>query len=1126
MCRPLRHKNLTVLSTDTRDLMIRHLLRFSLVPFASMWLSLFAPHVYADGDVNVFASSGNDLLDLNLTQLSSQTATSLAATATVIAARQSDGRIYGYAGTSIGYLFFWDPATDTFTQVRSYSGSRRLDPARMGFAADGTLYISDSTERLYTIDTQTGTVTLLGTMSGLATGPYDATGDLGFAADGTLYIVNYQSLYTIDLATLAATEVSSGMISSPSLASVAVWSGLAFCDGQMYASSVELRSSQAGPVSGLYTIDLQTGSDAFLYDAPGQLSDLADCTSAPVGGLNTAPVADSQLLNTNIDLPLSITLQAQDADNDILNFTVLTQPANGTLAGTGNNLTYTPNSGYSGGDIFTFEANDGQLRSAPETVEIQVGGPAGSDLILYGANAYGRDQMIELNVTQRTPTVVANLPFGTQAIARDPDNGFIYFYEWQASGSRFAYWNPADGQFTIVRTYSPINGFYAKRMDFAPDGTLYLSDDQEGLYIIDKVSGDVTGLGTVTGLEQGIWEATGDMTFTPDGTFWVSNYRTLSTINLETLEATAVFTNLVGTAPLIPYEDAVLTGIAFCDGAFYTTSAEQVTGQSAVFRVDATTGAETFLFYAQAILNDITSCSTDSFPSNIAPVTGDLIASTLHGQTVELSLQATDADGDALVLSIYDSPENGTLSGDGTSFTYTPSVGFEGEDSFRYIATDGLATSNIATAVISVLPPETTPVNTAPVAQPQSLVTLQDIALPITLTGTDSDADLLSFSIVSQPLNGTLTGSADGYAYTPAGGFTGADSFEFLVNDGQLDSNIATVSLQVDTAVTENRAPEAFAQQVFTLQDQSLSIALDASDPENDPLSFVVVSLPTNGTLTGSAATLTYTPSNGFVGTDSFTFIANDGDIDSDFAVININVDPSTVLPQGIFGTNGAGDVYGFNLAQLTASNTGSLPFGSSAIALDPSTNRLFFYGGNAQQFLAYRDPVTGNAVQIQSYQGADRLEAVRMDFAPDGTLYLSDESERLYTLDTQTGAVTLLGTMSGLGTGPYDATGDMLFAADGTLWMANYRSLYTVDLATLAATEVFSDMVSTSGASDVALWSGLALCNGQVFGSSVELRGGQSTPISGFFTIDLQTGADTFLFDAPSQINDLSSCN
>ena len=76
-------------------------------------------------------------------------------------------------------------------------------------------------------------------------------------------------------------------------------------------------------------------------------------------------------------------------------------------------------------------------------------------------------------------------------------------------------------------------------------------------------------------------------------------------------------------------------------------------------------------------------------------------------------------------------------------------------------------------------------------------------------------------------------------------------------------------------------APVADGQLVETAPDVPVDVTLTASDANADPLSFAVVSQPANGTLIGTAPDLTYQPDAGFVGTDSITFLANDGLADS-----------------------------------------------------------------------------------------------------------------------------------------------------------------------------------------------------------------------------------------------------
>ena len=75
----------------------------------------------------------------------------------------------------------------------------------------------------------------------------------------------------------------------------------------------------------------------------------------------------------------------------------------------------------------------------------------------------------------------------------------------------------------------------------------------------------------------------------------------------------------------------------------------------------------------------------------------------------------------------------------------------------------------------------------------------QDNSVDLTLVASDVDGDSLSYTIVNQPQQGSLSGTAPELTYQPAAGFTGTDSFNFQVSDGVALSRIATVSLTVQT---------------------------------------------------------------------------------------------------------------------------------------------------------------------------------------------------------------------------------------------------------------------------------------------------------------------------------------
>ena len=269
-------------------------------------------------------------------------------------------------------------------------------------------------------------------------------------------------------------------------------------------------------------------------------------------------------------------------------------------------------------------------------------------------------------------------------------------------------------------------------------------------------------------------------------------------------------------------------------------------------------------------------------PVNDSPVANDQSISVTEDTPKPITLTATDADGNALIYTIVTPPTQGTLSGSGANRTYTPNLNYNGGDSFTFKVNDGTTDSNIATVTITV-----TDVNDAPVASSQNVSTDEDTPVIITLTGTDVDGNTISYSIQTQPLHGTLSGSGASRTYTPDLNYNGADNFTFVVNDGTVNSNVATVNI---TVLSVNDAPVANAQAVSTDEDVSKLITLTGSDPDGNTLTYILVSGPANGTLTGSGANRTYTPTLNFNGADNFTFKVNDGTTDSNIATVSITV--------------------------------------------------------------------------------------------------------------------------------------------------------------------------------------------------------------------------------------------
>ena len=252
-------------------------------------------------------------------------------------------------------------------------------------------------------------------------------------------------------------------------------------------------------------------------------------------------------------------------------------------------------------------------------------------------------------------------------------------------------------------------------------------------------------------------------------------------------------------------------------------------------------------------------------------------------------MTGTDPDGDALTYSIVTQPAHGTLSGTAPNVSYIPATNYFGSDSFTFRVNDG--SLNSAAALVSIT---ITPVNDAPLANPQTVGTPEDTPRVITLTGSDPEDSPLTSTIVTPPAHGSLSGSPPNVTYTPDAAYSGADSFAFKVNDGSLDSAIATVTISVSFV---NSAPLANAQSVSTPEDIAKPIPLKGADANGDPLTYTILTQPTKGFLSGSAPNLTYTPSANTNGADSFTFKVNDGTLDSTPATVSITIVPVNDAP-------------------------------------------------------------------------------------------------------------------------------------------------------------------------------------------------------------------------------------
>lgn len=295
-------------------------------------------------------------------------------------------------------------------------------------------------------------------------------------------------------------------------------------------------------------------------------------------------------------------------------------------------------------------------------------------------------------------------------------------------------------------------------------------------------------------------------------------------------------------------------------------------------------------------------------PVNDRAQAQDVALTTTEDTPVQVTLLGTDADGDALTYSVASQPRFGRLSGTPPDLTYTPFGDQHGTDTFDFEVVDDSVFFSRGTVTITV-----TPVNDLPLAMDSVWNTVEETPVMVKLIAVDPDHEQqLTYTVVSGPSHGTLSGTAPELLYTPNADFSGTDTFSFKASDGEVETTVATTTIQVAPV---NDAPVADDQSLGTRQGQALQLVLSATDTDGDTLTYTVVSDPLHGTLSGTAPDLTYTPSEGFSGADSFTFKATDGQQDSRVATISISVtqeapppptDPPVDPPGGGCGCSGA----------------------------------------------------------------------------------------------------------------------------------------------------------------------------------------------------------------------------
>src|SRR6187401_2668878 len=213
--------------------------------------------------------------------------------------------------------------------------------------------------------------------------------------------------------------------------------------------------------------------------------------------------------------------------------------------------------------------------------------------------------------------------------------------------------------------------------------------------------------------------------------------------------------------------------------------------------------------------------------NNQSPFAYDQDLSIHMNEKADITLTGKDHDNDPIQFAIVSNPTDASLDNFDTTkgtLTFVPETDYIGNESFAFkVIDDKEGESNVATVSVEVSP-LTNDVNMnnltnqAPKALDQNEATDKNNRLNITLNGKDDDNDPIQFAIVSNPTDASLDNfdtTKGTLTFVPETDYIGNESFAFkVIDDKEVESNVATVSVEVKENNQTNQAPLAFDQSI------------------------------------------------------------------------------------------------------------------------------------------------------------------------------------------------------------------------------------------------------------------------------------------------------------------------
>lgn len=270
---------------------------------------------------------------------------------------------------------------------------------------------------------------------------------------------------------------------------------------------------------------------------------------------------------------------------------------------------------------------------------------------------------------------------------------------------------------------------------------------------------------------------------------------------------------------------------------------------------------------------------------NSLPTLATSFFSVLENTITDINLEVEDLDNDPLTYEMTAHPQNGTITGAFPNLRYQGNPNFYGSDSFGFRVSDGIGESNF---IVGIIVQE---VDNSPIFTITSYDIQEDTPTAITLQATDEST--LSYTIITQPNNGVLSGTAPNLTYTPNSNYHGTDSFQVSASD-RVNQTTQTISLVIHAV---NDAPTADSFTLSINEDTNTVMPLAGHDVDEDSLTFEISTPPNNATIVFEGGNWVLKPEENFNGQIVFGYKAFDGELRSAEATATINVQPVNDAP-------------------------------------------------------------------------------------------------------------------------------------------------------------------------------------------------------------------------------------